>query len=113
AFAFSQSAVGSVWTAFRSAPLNSAVSTPIQGSFGRFGVGNATADTHFAVVVSDPKRKVDIYVNGALIDTFPYSTPLNELQTADVQVAGILKYLQTNSFLNQPGITEGYIGHGV
>lgn len=105
-FAFGPSSSGSAFTSFREAPYNYGFSTPIQGSPGRYGIGDPTAETHHTVVVSDLKRRVDLYVNGRLIESIPYSTPLSELQTADSQITGILTYMTNN-------LTEGYIAQGV
>jgi len=105
-FAFTPSANGSAFTSARQAPYNYNISTPSQNSFGRYGIALPNAEIHHTIVVSDLKRRVDFYVNGKFIESVPYKTPLNELQTADSQITGTLIYMQNN-------MTEGYIGRGV
>jgi hypothetical protein len=110
-FAFAPSANGSAHTSFREAPYSYNVATPAQNSVGRYAVGVPTFEAHHTVVVSDLKRRVDLYVNGKPIESIPYQTPLSELQTADSQITGILTYFQSNAIM--PGMTESYIGHSV
>lgn len=102
AFAIAPTANGNVYVAFRPSP-NNAIGTPSINSYGRPAFGTTN---HYAFVVSDLLRRVDIYVNGELQDSFPYETQPNQLMGGNVQFRSILGYHYTN-------MTEGWFGKNV
>ena len=62
--------------------------------------------SHLAWVISDINRRVDFYLNGDLVDRFPYDTRPWETMGGSMQFANILGYQYTNQ-------TEGWIGLNV
>jgi hypothetical protein len=103
AFALTPTGNGNNYVTFRTSP-NNAIGTPTIGSYGRPAFGTTN---HYAFVISDLSRRVDIYLNGLLKDSFPYdNSQPGTLQSANVQYRYMLSYLTNN-------MTEGYFGHGV
>jgi hypothetical protein len=103
AFAITPTGNGNNYITFRTSP-NNAIGTPVIGSYGRPAFGTTN---HYAFVISDLSRRVDIYLNGLLKESFPYDNSLpGTLQSGNVQYRYILSYLTNN-------MTEGYFGRGV
>src|SRR5262249_33178991 len=102
-FALTPTANGNAFVAFRTSP-NTAIGLPVIDSWGRAAFGTTN---HYAFVVSDIKRRVDIYFNGQLKDSFPYDNSLpGTLQSGNVQYRYMLSYLTNN-------MTEGWFGKNV
>jgi hypothetical protein len=100
-FTIAPTASGNNFLTFRSAP--GPVAPAAIASWGRPAFGTTN---HIAVVVSDLKRRVDMYLNGVLKDSYPYNDQPGTLQSGYVQLRYILSYLTNN-------MTEGYLGSGV
>jgi hypothetical protein len=102
-FAIAPSANGNNFVSFRTSP-NGAIGVPAMNSWGRGAFGTTN---HYAFVVSDLKRRVDIYFNGVLKDSFPYdNTQPGTLQSGNLQYRYMLSYLTNN-------MTEGWFGKNV
>jgi Concanavalin A-like lectin/glucanases superfamily/Bacterial Ig-like domain (group 2) len=103
-FAIVPTANGNNYISFRTEPNTSIGGPPSINSFGRPAFGTTN---HYAFVVSDLKRRVDIYLNGVLKDSYPYdSSQPGTLQSANVQYRYMLGYLTNN-------MTEGWFGKNV
>jgi Concanavalin A-like lectin/glucanases superfamily len=100
-FTIAPSGNGNNFFTFRSAP-GPVAPVPI-ASWGRPAFGTTN---HIAVVVSDLKRRIDMYMNGVLKDSYPYNDQPGTLQSGYVQLRYIMSYLTNN-------MTEGYLGSGV
>jgi hypothetical protein len=102
-FAIAPTANGNNYVSFRTSP-NGAIGVPAMNSWGRAAFGTTN---HYAFVVSDLKRRVDIYFNGVLKDSFPYdNTQPGTLQSGNLQYRYMLSYLTNN-------MTEGWFGKNV
>jgi hypothetical protein len=112
-FAFSSSASGNNWLAFRAALPDiggangtTAGYTPIYASWG--GQPRNVTEHHVVVVVSDIRGRVDLYMDGNLADSIPYN---GQVQPSD----------RTSDNLNSPPIlsslfnnmSESYLAHSV
>jgi hypothetical protein len=100
-FTIAPTASGNNFLTFRSAP--GPVAPAAIASWGRPAFGTTN---HIAVVVSDLKRRVDMYMNGVLKDSYPYNDQPGTLQSGYVQLRYIMSYLTNN-------MTEGYLGSSV
>jgi uncharacterized protein YjdB len=102
-FAIAPTANGNNFVTFRTSP-NGAIGVPSMNSWGRAAFGTTN---HYAFVVSDLKRRVDIYMNGVLKDSFPYdNSQPGSLQSGNLQYRYMLSYLTNN-------MTEGWFGKNV
>jgi hypothetical protein len=102
-FTIAPSANGNNFLSFRTSP-NGAIGVPAIDSWGRAAFGTTN---HYAFVVSDLKRRVDIYFNGVLKDSFPYdNSQPGTLQSGNLQYRYMLSYLTNN-------MTEGWFGKNV
>lgn len=102
AFGIAPTANGNIYVSFRPSP-NNAIGTPAINSQGIAAFGTTN---HYAFVISDVNRRVDIYLNGELKDSFPYETQPDQLMGGNVQFRNIMGYQYTN-------MTEGWFGKNV
>jgi hypothetical protein len=101
AFGFCTSANGNNFIAFRTA-----IYSPLLPSINSWGRAAFGTTNHYAFVVSDLNRRVDIYFNGVLKDSFPYNDLPGTLQSGYIQYRYMLSYLTNN-------MTEGWFGKNV
>jgi Concanavalin A-like lectin/glucanases superfamily/Bacterial Ig-like domain (group 2) len=102
AFALTPTANGNNFVSFRTSP-NDAIGTPAIDSWGRPAFGTTN---HYAFVISDLQRRLDMYLNGVLKESFPYTTEPSALMAGNVQYRTMLGYHQNN-------MTEGNLGQGL
>jgi len=102
AFGLCTRANGSDYAALRPSPNIAGGVPSINSRLARAPNG----ECHMAWVISDVNRRVDFYLNGDLVDSFPYDTRPWETMGGAMQFANILGYQYTNQ-------TEGWIGLNV
>jgi hypothetical protein len=102
AFGLAPTANGNNLISFRPSPGDQ-IGTPAIDSYGRPAFGTTN---HYAYVISDIDRRIDFYLNGALKDSFHYSSQPDEEIGGVVQLRTVLGYQFTNQ-------TEGWFGKNV